>query len=267
MIKKGLSSALVFLRGWIDIAMRIRTTGHKIVAAGVTACSLLLLAIAVGCGGGTQGTEAASDLGMDEMWARAQEADSGIESWHMEISSYYENTQYGSGQIQSIIIDVNGDDIHEQDLLLGQVYFEYKRVGGKQYNKDMENGTWSEVPAEQETGSASEYTSQFLELPSVAASQEHLGTETIDEEEAEHFSFTLTPEGVTQMFSSQPSFDFSQNTGGEVDVWIDSDEYYLLRYELVIRNAIIPEKIGNGDIRFIVSIRDINEPIEITPPT
>jgi hypothetical protein len=35
----------------------------------------------------------------------------------------------------------------------------------------------------------------------------------------------------------------------------------------VIRNAIIPEKIGNGDIRFVVSIRDINEPIEITPPT
>jgi len=245
----------------------MRTTSHKAAAAGALACSFLLLAVAVGCGGGTQGTEAASDLSMEEMWARAQEADSNIESWHMEISSYYENTQYGSGQIQSIIIDVNGEDIHEQDLLLGQVYFEYKRVGDKQYNKDMENGTWAEVPTDQNTASASEYTSQFLELPSTTASQEHVGTETIDEEQAEHFRFTLTPEGVRQMFSTQPSFDFSENTGGEVDVWIDSDEYYLLRYELVIHGAIIPEQIGKGDIRFVVSIRDINEPIEITSPT
>jgi len=245
----------------------MRTMSHKAAAAGALVCSFLLLALAVGCGGGEQGTGGATDLNMDEMWARAQEADSGIESWHMEITSYYENTQYGSGQIQSIIIDVNGEDIHEQDLLLGQVYFEYKRVGGKQYDKDMENGTWSEVPADQETASASEYTSQFLELPAIAASQENVGSEAIDDEEAERFRFTLTPEGVTQMFSTQPSFDFSENTGGEVDVWIDSDEYYLLRYELVIRGAIIPGEIGKGDIRFIVSIRDINEPIEITPPT
>ncbi|MBN2028208.1 MAG: hypothetical protein JW854_15775 [Actinobacteria bacterium] len=247
--------------------MRIRTTSHKAAAAGVLAFSFLLLAVAVGCGGGEQGSEeAAGDLSMEEMWTRAQEADSNIEAWHMEIASYYENTQYGSGQIQSIIIDVNGEDIHEQDLLLGQVYFEYKRVGDKQYNKDMENGTWSEVPADQDSSSATGYTSQFLELPSMAASQKHVGTETIDEEEAEHFRFTLTPEGVSQMFSTQPSFDFGENTGGEVDVWIDSDEYYLLRYELVIRGAIIPEQIGKGDIRFVVSIRDINEPIEITPP-
>jgi hypothetical protein len=251
----------------MDNIVRLKAVSRKAAVAAALSCSVLLLAVAVGCGGGTQGTEAAGELSMDEMWAKAQEADSGIESWHMEIASYYENTQYGSGQIQSIIIDVNGEDIHEQDLLLGQVYFEYKRVGDKQYNKDMENGTWTEVPAEQDATSASEYTSQFLELPSMAASQEHLGTETLDEEEAEHFHFTLSSDGVKEMFSSQPSFDFSQNTGGDVDVWIDSDEFYLIRYELVIRNAIIPEKIGNGDIRFVVSIRDINEPIEITPPT
>ncbi len=229
-------------------------------------CSLLLLAVSAGCGEGTQETEAASELSMEELWARAQEADSDIDSWHMEIASYYENTQYGSGQIQSIIIDVSGEDIHEQDLLLGQVYFEYKIVDGRQYNKDMTDSTWSEVSVEDGGAGATEYTSQYLELPSLAASQEHLGTEPMDEGDAEHFRFALTSLGVKEMFQAQPSFDFSENTGGEVDVWIDSDEYYLVRYELLIRDAIIPEKIGKGNIRFVVSIRDINEPIEITPP-
>ncbi len=246
--------------------MWIQSVSHKAALTSALFCSSLLLAIAVGCGGGAQEADVASEMSIDELWAMAQEADSAIESWHMEIASYYENTQYGSGQIQSIIIDVDGEDLHEQDLLLGQVYFEYMRVGDKQYNRDMTNGTWSEAPAEQDINNASEYTSQFLELPSLAASQEYVGTETIDEEEVEHFLFTLSSEGVKQMFSTQPSFDFSQNTGGEVDVWIDSDDYFLVRYELVIRNAIIPEKIGNGDIRFVVSIRDINESIEITPP-
>ena len=248
------------------IAMHKQARIGKAALASALLCSALLLAVSAGCGEGTKESEAASELSMDEMWTRAQEADSDIDSWHMEITSYYENTQYGSGQIQSIIIEVNGEDIHEQDLLLGQVYFEYKVVDGKQYNKDMTDGTWFEVPADGDSSSATEYTSQFLELPDLAESQENLGTESIDEEDAEHFKFTLTSDGVNQMFQAQPSFDFSENAGGEVDVWIDSDEYYLVRYELLIRGAIITEKIGKGDIRFVVSIRDINEPIEITPP-
>jgi hypothetical protein len=246
--------------------MRTPATKRKLAVITVSIFLPLFLAASSGCGGSGDGGEKAGELSIEELWARAEKADTAIESWHMEIASYYENTQYGSGQIQSIIIDVNGEDLHEQDLLLGQVYFEHMRVEGKQYNRDMTTGAWSEAPASQSSADASEYTSQFLELPSLAETQEHIGNETIEEEEAERFRFTLSPEGVTKMFSAQPSFDFSENEGGDVDVWIDSDEYYLIRYELVIRNAIIPEKIGNGDIRFVVSIRDINQPIEITPP-
>jgi hypothetical protein len=246
--------------------MRMRATKRKLTVIAVSILLTLLIAVSLGCGGSTDGVEKAGELSIEELWARAEEADTNIESWHMEIASYYENTQYGSGQIQSIIIDVNGEDLHEQDLLLGQVYFEHKRVDGRDYNKDINSGTWSEAPADQGPSDTSEYTSQFLELPSLADTQEHIGVETIEETEAERFRFTLSPDGVKEMFSSQPSFDFSENTGGVVDVWIDNDEYYLVRYELVIRNVIIPEKIGNGDIRFVVSIRDINQPIEITPP-
>ena len=242
--------------------------GCPLVAAWVCASLfLLLLLLLAGCGGGGEGAGTGTEaLSVEEMWRRAEEANKDIQSGHMEIAIYYEKTQYGGGQIQSIIIEVNGEDIHEQDLLLGQVYLEYKRVGGKQYNRDMASGAWSEVPVDTAGDAASEYTSHFLELPSLAASQEALGTEAIDGRDAEHFRFALDPASVQEMFSTQPSFDFSQNTGGEVDVWIDRDEYYLVRYELVIRNAIIPEKIGAGDIRFVVNIRDINQPIEITPP-
>ncbi len=227
---------------------------------------LLILTLAVGCGGKGDRAENVGDVTVEELWAKAQEADNEIRSWHMEIASYYENTQYGSGQIQSIIMDVNGDDVHEQDLLLGQVYSEYMRVGGKQYNRDMATGVWEEVPAEVGSGSAKEYSSQFLELPSLAASQSYLGREEVGGSEAERFHFTLDPEAVKAMFATQPSFDFSQNAGGEVGVWIDSDEYYLLRYEILIRNVIIPEKIGKGDIRFVVNISRVNEAVEIEPP-
>jgi hypothetical protein len=246
--------------------MRTQAVMCRLTVISVFMFSLLLAVSALGCGGGEEGEEKASELSIEELWARAQEADAAIESWHMEVSSYYENTQYGSGQIQSLIIDVDGEDLHEQDLFLGQVYFEYIRAGDRQYVKDMESGIWSEAPAEQSSTDTSEYTSQFLELPSIAVTQEHVGTETMEETEAERFRFTLSSDGVKDMFSAQPSFDLSENTGGEVDVWIDSDEYYMVRYELVIRNAIIPEKIGHGDIRFVVSIRDINQSIEITPP-
>ncbi|MDI6830493.1 MAG: hypothetical protein QME88_04065 [Actinomycetota bacterium] len=243
-----------------------RGVGYMAILPVLIALATVGLASLAGCGAGEEAEKGAGEMTIEELWSRAQEADSEIRSWHMEIASYYENTQYGSGQIQSIIIDVNGDDLHEQDLLLGQVYFEYKRVEGKQYNRNMSTGTWEEVTPDASSDAAREYSSQFLELPSLAESQSHLGTETIGGEEAERFRFLLGPEAVKSIFSSQPSFDFSANKGGEVEVWIDSDEYYLLRYEIVIREVIIPEKIGKGDIRFVVNISGVNEPVEIEPP-
>jgi hypothetical protein len=223
------------------------------------------MAFAVGCGGGTEGGSA-DELDIEGLWVRVQEADADVTSMHMEIAGYYENTQFGGGQIQSIILDFNSEDFHEQQILLGQVYYESIRAGDRLYVKDMDTDTWEEVPAEASSDTASEYTSQFLELPSIAVSQERLGSETIDDEDTEHCRFVLDTEGITRLFSSQPSYDFSQSEGGEVDVWIDSDQYHLVRYDLVIRGILISDKIGYGDIRFIVNIRDINEPIEITAP-
>ena len=93
-----------------------------------------------------------------------------------------------------------------------------------------------------------------------------MGVEVIDGRETEHFHFTLSPSRVEEMFTITASYDFSDNGGGEVDVWIDKETYFMVRYDLVIRNVVIPEEIGLGDLRFVVDISDINQPIEIAAP-
>ncbi|MFW6113540.1 MAG: hypothetical protein ACOC78_01295 [Actinomycetota bacterium] len=231
----------------------------------LTLAALLGVLMVAGCGG--EKAEEEEIEGVEDFWARASEADKNISSCHMEITSYYLNTQYGSGPMQSMIIEVNGDDLHEKELLFGQVYAEYIKVDGKQYSKDMLEDTWKELTASALEDTAAEYTSQFLELPTKASSHEHLGSEAIDGVEAERFHFTLSPLRIVNMFSATtPNFDFSGNGGGEVDVWIDTENYYMVRYDLVIKGVVIPEEIGLGDIRFVVNISQINQPIEIIAP-
>lgn len=237
--------------------------------------ALLLLAVpaicisavlAAGCGGSASPTARA--LSGEEIWERARAAQRELHSWHMEIASYYENTAFGSGPIQSMIIEVDGDRMRERDMVLGQVYFETVCVGDLCYSKDMETGEWRALPLSAgeavDSDTAEEYHSQFLELPSLAESHEYLGTELIEERETEHFRFILSPESVVRMFANQQSFDFSGNGGGEVEVWIDSESFFLARYVLVIRGVVIPEQIGLGDLRFVVNIRDFNQPIDIS---
>ena len=69
--------------------MRIRTIGRKAVPAAALLCFSLLLAVTAGCGGQNGEDEGALDLSIEEFWERAEGADATIESWHMEIASYY----------------------------------------------------------------------------------------------------------------------------------------------------------------------------------
>jgi hypothetical protein len=230
--------------------------------------SMLLIFFAVGCGGG----EKATFKDIDEVWARVKEADHEIKSLHMENSIYYMNTVYGSGPVEGIIIDYNGTDFHEKRLLFDKVvYYELVRIGDKIYEKDVSKGTCVESQATPAGDKADEYISTFLELPSVADSSEHKGTEMIGGRRTEHYFLTLSPQDIMDLFASQllggqQSYDYSENTGGSWDVWIDSENYYLIRCEINIRNVFIPEKIGKGDIRCVLNISRINEPISITPP-
>lgn len=223
----------------------------------------LLVAFLAGCGGG--GSKA-QEMSIEEVWAKAGDTDKKVNSEHMEIAIYYENTPYGSGQTQSIILDINGNDVHLQKLLFGNVYSEYIRVKGKQYSKEAGQGTWTQVTTAPPDNSASQVGSDFLQLPSLADSQERVGTEMLGDVETEHYHFSLSPQAAINMFPSTPPSDFSSTTGGEVDVWIRSNDFNMVRYELVIKNVHITDEIDNGDIKFIVNVRDINKPIEIKAP-
>jgi hypothetical protein len=225
--------------------------------------SSLLIAFLGGCGGG--GSKA-SKMSIADVWAKAGDTEKTINSEHMEIAIYYENTTYGSGQARSLIIDINGKDFHLQNKLFGSVVSEDIQVGGKHYTKDMGKSTWSEVQGAPADTSTSNVASQFLQLPSIASSQQRVGTETLDQVETEHYRFSLSPEAAVNMFPPTPPADFSTTTGGDVDVWITSSDFNMVRYELIIRNVKITDQIGIGDIRFLVNVTNINQPIEITAP-
>ncbi|MDY6794751.1 MAG: hypothetical protein SWK76_05665 [Actinomycetota bacterium] len=243
--------------------MRISSLRFKAMTIAATLVALFAVAFTVGCGGDKLEP---AEMGVEDLWEMAAQADEDIESWHMELTSYYLNTQYDSGPIQSMIVDVNGEDLHEQWLLMGQVYAEFIKVDGREYSKDMLDDTWKEVEATSDGEIAGDYTSQFMELPSQASSQENVGVEVIDGRETEHFHFALSSSRVEEMFTTTTSYGFSDNGGGEVDVWIDRETYFMVRYDLVIKNVVIPEEIGLGDLRFVVDISDINQPIEIAAP-
>ncbi|OFW66284.1 MAG: hypothetical protein A2V52_07580 [Actinobacteria bacterium RBG_19FT_COMBO_54_7] len=243
--------------------VRIMSFRIGVLLLAVLIASSVLAALLSGCGGGTQ----ADKMSIEEVWSRAGNTEKKVNSEHMEMAIYYENTKYGGGQMQSLIIDISGDDFHLQNLLFGTVVSEDIRVNGKSYSKQAGKNAWTEVQAVASDNSTSEVISQFLQLPAMASSQERLGKEMLGDLETQHYRFILSPEAAVNMFPPTPPADFSSTSGGEVDVWITTDDFNMVRYELVIRNVKITDEIGTGDIRFLVNIRDINKPIDIKPPS
>lgn len=218
---------------------------------------------ACGCG---EKEERAEDLSIEEVWQRVKEAHDSARSFHMEIAGYYLNTGYGSGQIQSIILDVDGENLHERDLIFGQVYAEYIRVDGKVYSKDVGTGQWQEMAVEETGITAETYTSRFLDLPAVASSAEYVGEEKVNQRRTWHYRFTLDSSTVADLLAGDSSYDFSRNEGGVVDAWVDAETFHLARYQLEVKNVVISQQIGQGDVRFVIDITGVNEPVDITPP-
>lgn len=246
--------------------MRARLFRWAVLTLAVLAGTGVLLLPVAGCGGKKEkATTGVTDI--DEIWGQIEEANRDITSVHREIAIYYENTQFGGGQVSSMITDSSGEDVHDQTLILNQVVSEAKYVNGRHYERDATtDNVWKEVPVV--SGDAStEYTPpRLLDRLSRASSKEYIGTEMIGDQETDHWRFSMQPEFATAMFPSQPPSDFSQNTGSVVDLWIGEENYYIARCEIVIDNVLITNEIGTGDLRFVINFSKINQPIEITPP-
>jgi len=203
---------------------------------------------------------------VDEIWEKSEEAENNINSLHMEIAIYYENTQFGGGQIQTTSINVSGDNVQATSALFGQSFSELVVVGGKQYTRTMGSEEWTEQTATVNRQTVTEQIEGFAALPNVASTSENLGVETLDGNEVYHLSFTLTPDEVKSVFQNVQASQLAANAGGDVDVWVEKDTYYRVKYEALVKNASITEQIGYGDIRIVTTITSINEPISITPP-
>ena len=203
---------------------------------------------------------------VDEIWENSQEAEDKINSLHMEIAIYYENTQFGGGQIQTTSINVSGSNLQATSALFGQEFSELIVVGGKQYTRTMGSEEWSEQAATVNRQTVTEPIGGFAALPSVASTSENLGIEELNGVEVYHLSFTLTPDEVKSLFENVPASQIEANAGGDVDVWVEKDTDYRVKYEALIKNASITEQIGYGDIRIVTTVTDINAPISISPP-
>jgi hypothetical protein len=227
-------------------------------------CLLVLLLAAgmlvafPGCGGGVPSVE--------ELWENSQEAEKDINSLHMEISISYENTKFGGGQIQTTSINVSGDNVQASSALFGQSFSELIVVGGKQYTRTMGSEEWTEQAATVNRQTVTEQVESFANLPAVASSSENLGLEILNGEEVYHLSFTIAPDEVRSLFPSAQASQLAMNAGGEVDVWVQKETNYRVKYEALVKNANITEQIGYGDIRVTTTITSINEPIAIAPP-
>lgn len=228
------------------------------------ACVLALLLVAgmlftfPGCFGG--------DPSVEEIWEESQEAEKNIDSLHMEISISYENTKFGGGQIQTTSINVSGENVQATSALFGQSFSEVIVVNGIQYSRTMGSEEWTQQPATISRETVTEQVEGFANLPSVASSSENLGVETLNGVEVYHLYFTLTPDDVKTLFKNVEASQLAANAGGEVDVWVEKDRGYRVKYEALVKNANITEQIGYGDIRLMTTITSINEPIAITPP-
>ncbi|MDD3718997.1 MAG: hypothetical protein PHP28_10100 [Actinomycetota bacterium] len=235
----------------------------KTLRSRLAVCALVLLLAAgtlvafPGCGGGLPGVE--------EVWEKSLEAEKGINSLHMEISISYENTNFGGGQIQTTSINVSGENVQASSSLFGQSFSEIIVVNGKQYSRTMGSEEWTEQTATVDRQSLTQMQG-FANLPSEASSSENLGLETLGGSDAYHLSFALTPDEVKSLFKNVQASQLTSNAGGEVDVWVEEETSFRLKYEALIRNANITEQIGFGDIRVTATITSINEPISIAPP-
>lgn len=204
---------------------------------------------------------------LEEIWEKSAKAQENVTSLHMEIAIYYQNTKFGSGQIQTYTVDVSGQNLHLQNAIFGHTFSEVIVVGGKQYSRSMGKEMWEEQPASLTVQMATEQVQGLADLPSVASIKENKGLEKLMGKDVYHLYFGLAPNEIPNMFSKVPVSQLSASSGADVDVWVEKGSWYRVKYETVIRNVLIEEKIGYGDVRIVTTITNINQPISINPPS
>lgn len=225
-----------------------------------TFLSLSLLVAATGCSSGEK------EPTLQEIWEKS-ESGVDVKSFSMRLSVYYLNTAFGSGIVQENIVNVNGDDLHVQSSLFGADFLEVIKIGDKQYRKMFNDKKWRE---EQVSVRASDYSAvgrRLSDLPNLSTGSRLEGKENMGGEEVYHLVFEVSPENVTSIFPSVSTVNLSGNQGARIDVWVRASDYMRIKYEALVKGVSITDKIGKGDVRIVVELSNINQPITINPPS
>lgn len=235
--------------------------------AAVIAVLFPVVALA-GCGGGGISGE------VESLLVKAQDAAGTIDSYHMTLSMFFEGEEVGSLKTEELAIDFSGGDIHLTDTFFdpesgeGAVFREVIRIGDRQWAKDMSSGEWVEQEPDLNQEVVESLKPRISEiLPNSAAATILEGEEEVNGVTASHLRFELSPENVSALLPDIPQSSLEGNTGGQLDVWVDTADYHIVKYELFFRDVVLQQGYENVDIHIVLDITGINQPFEIAPPT
>ena len=226
------------------------------------------LLISIGCGGNGE------ELSEVELLIKsAEEAGEQVDSYHMVLTMYIESADTGSTVTEELVLEISGDDARMQDTIynpetgesLGSE--EVIRVGDTQYRKSIGSDQWVEdeeaTLSEEAAGGYTTYIGEFL---TNSVSNEKLGEEEVNGVTAVHLRFELSPDNIRSLMTNVPASSLEGNPGGQVDIWLEKGTDYPVRYELLFRGVILGQYVESADVRIVIDITAINQPVTITAP-
>jgi outer membrane lipoprotein-sorting protein len=229
--------------------------------------ALFLAVFLVGCGGDGTPQEVKSLL------TKAQEAAETADSYRLVLSMSFEGEEVGSMKTEELTIDFAGGDISLTDTFFdpetgeGTVIQEVVRIGDRQWARDLSSGEWVEQQPSLDEDVIASYKPRISDvLPNSESALVLAGEEEVNGVTAAHLRFELTPENVSTLLPDIPESSLGENTGGQLDVWVDAADYHIVKYELFFRDVVIQQGGDRIDVHIVLDITGINQPIEITPP-
>ncbi len=227
---------------------------------------LAFILFSAGCGGNGGSSE------VERLIASAGKANEGIESYHMTLSMSFESEGLGNVKAEELIIDFAGggislvDTLYNPDTGEGTVIQEVIRIGDSQWRKDPGGSGWVEEQPNLDEEVLASYKPRISDVLANSTSSTVLGDEEVNGVTATHLRFELGPEDLSALLPDIPESSLEGNTGGQVDVWLEAENHYAVRYELVFREVILQQGYEKVDVNIVLDITGINQPLEISPP-
>ena len=242
----------------------------SLVPLALAAVILIPILTIANCGGGNEARKL-----LDE----ASNAAPTMNSYHMTVSSYGQNEEFGKVKAEELSADIDGENLRIKDTVFDQTgqlqaSQEIIKVGDKQYDKDVGSGAWSVGDATINQGDLLAYTNNISDFLKQSGSGKVLGEEEVNGVFAKHLVFTLTSQQVSNLAGGSDSQDsasqststnFNFNEGGQVDIWIDTSTFFPARYEMVFKHIWVSQE-SYADVQYVVEITRVNEPLDIVAP-